>query len=272
MRARRILGWVAIGVLGLLVVAVMMIGGIILYDTVFPSQHVADFTNVTYADSDGVTLRAYLARPTGAGPHPALVMVHEFFGLNEDVVKKADALAREGYVVLAVDAYRNQTTAMVPRAIWLVVTTPQDRIAQDIDAGFAYLTRLEGVDSQRVGAVGFCFGGTQVMKMSARNPDLAASVIYYGSGPFTRPDQLGVMGARGPVLGIYGEQDNSIPVSEVRAFEQAMQARGVRHQVTIYPGVGHAFVKSDNIVVPGAAQQAWSEMLAFLDKSLKARG
>jgi len=269
---KRVLRLTLLGLLGLVVLVVMAVGGLIAYDSVLPSQRVADFTNVTYAGSDGVTLRAYLARPSGAGPHPALVMVHEFFGLNEDVVKKADALAWEGYVVLAVDAYRNQTTAMVPRAIWLVVTTPQDRIAQDIDAGFAYLARLEGVDSQRVGAVGFCFGGTQVMKMSARNPDLAASVIYYGSGPFTRPDQLGVMGARGPVLGIYGEQDNSIPVSEVRAFEQAMQSRGVRHQVTIYPGVGHAFVKSDNIGVPGPAQQAWSEMLAFLDKSLKARG
>ena len=270
MQTRRILGRIAMGVLGLLVATVAVIGGIILYDTVFPSQRVTDFVNVTFTGSEGVMLRAYLARPAGAGPHPALVMVHEFFGLNEDVVKKADVLAQEGYVVLAVDAYRNQTTALVPRAIWLVATTPQDRIAQDIDAGFAYLARLEGVDPQRVGAVGFCFGGTQVMKMSARNPDLAASVIYYGSGPFTRPDELGVMGARGPVLGIYGEQDNSIPVSEVRAFEQAMEARGVRHQVTIYPGVGHAFVKSNTLGVPGLAQQAWNEMLAFLDESLKA--
>jgi len=270
MQTRRILGRIAMGVLGLLVATVAVIGGIILYDTVFPSQRVTDFVNVTFTGSEGVMLRAYLARPAGAGPHPALVMVHEFFGLNEDVVKKADVLAQEGYVVLAVDAYRNQTTALVPRAIWLVATTPQDRIAQDIDAGFAYLAKLEGVDPKRVGAVGFCFGGTQVMKMSARNPDLAASVIYYGSGPFTQPDELGVMGARGPVLGIYGEQDNSIPVSEVRAFEQAMEARGVRHQVTIYPGVGHAFVKSNTLGVPGPAQQAWNEMLAFLDKSLKA--
>ncbi len=270
MKARRILIAIVVGILGLTGIGVLAVVGVIAFDGMFPSQRVTDFTNVTYAGVEGVTLRAYLARPAGTGPHPALVMVHEFFGLNEDVVKKADVLAREGYVVLAVDAYRNQTTALVPRAIWLVVSTPQDRIAQDIDAGFAYLARLEGVDPQRVGAVGFCFGGTQVMKMSARNPDLAAAVIYYGSGPFSRPDQLGVMGARGPVLGIYGEQDTSIPVSEVRAFEQAMQARGVRHQVTIYPGVGHAFVKSDNIGVPGPAQQAWNEMLAFLGKSLKA--
>ena len=115
MQARRILGRIAMGVLGLLVATVAVTGGIILYDTVFPSQRVTDFANVTFSGVEGVTLRAYLARPAGAGPHPAMVMVHEFFGLSEDVVKKADVLAREGYVVLAVDAYRNQTTALVPR-------------------------------------------------------------------------------------------------------------------------------------------------------------
>ena len=90
-------------------------------------------------------------------------------------------------------------------------------------------------------------------------------------GPITDPAALGVMGKRGPVLGIYGEQDQGIPVAEVRGFELALRARGITHQITVYPGVGHAFVTSTSLAQPGAAQQAWGEMLAFLAKSLKWR-
>ena len=118
--------------------------------------------------------------------------------------------------MLAVDAYRGNTTRQIPRAIWLVVTTPQDQIRADIDAGYQYLAALPQVNASRIGAVGFCFGGTQVMHLGTRNPDLAATVIYYGSGPITDPQALGVMGQSGPVLGIYGEQDTGIPLEQVQ--------------------------------------------------------
>ena len=269
MKMKRALTRLLLGLVGVIGVGVLAVAGIIGFDTAFPAQRVTDLTNVTYAGRDGTTLHGYLARPTGDGPHPAVLMIHEFYGLNRDIIKKADLLASQGYLVLAADSYRGQTTALIPRAIWLVVTTPQDRIADDLDAAFSYLAGVAGVDKGRVGAVGFCFGGTQVMKMGTRNPDLAAAVIFYGSGPITDPAALGVMGRRGPVLGIYGEQDASIPLAEVRGFELAMQARGIQHQVTIYPGVGHAFVTSASLALPGAAQQAWNQMLAFLAQNLK---
>jgi carboxymethylenebutenolidase len=243
---------------------VLVVAGIILFDTIFPSQRVIDFTNVTFTDAGGVTHHAYLAKPEGAGPHPGVLLIHEFFGLNADIVAKADILAREGYTVLAVDAYGGKTTKQVPRAILFVTTTPQERISRNVDAGYAYLSGLDGVDPRRIGAAGFCFGGTQVMRLGTRNPDLAASAIFYGSGPIQDPAELGVMGQSGPVLGIYGEQDQGIPVSQVKGFKLAMDARGIRNQVTIYPGVGHAFVHADSITAPGAAQDAWREMLDFL--------
>lgn len=258
-----------LGIVILIAASVLVLAGIILYDSAFPAQRVTDLTNVTYSGPNGVTLHGYLARPTGNGPHPAVLMIHEFYGLNRDIIKKANLLADQGYVVLAADSYRGQTTALIPRAIFLTVTTPQDRIASDLDAAFRYLSTVQGVDALRVGAVGFCFGGTQVMKMGTRNGDLAAAVIFYGSGPITDPAALGVMGKRGPVLGIYGERDQGIPLAEVRGFELAMQARGVPHRVTVYPGVGHAFVTSASLAQPGAAQQAWGEMLAFLAQNLK---
>jgi carboxymethylenebutenolidase len=257
---------VALGVL------VLVLAGVILYDTIFPTQRVTDFTNVTFTDAGGATHRAYLAQPASAGPHPAVLMIHEFYGLNADIVEKADILAKEGYVVLAVDAYGGKTTRQVPRAILFVTTTPQERISRNVDAGYAYLAGLPGVDPARIGAAGFCFGGTQVMRLGTRNPDLAAAAIFYGNGPIQDPAELGAVGQGGPVLGIYGEQDRGIPVSEVAGFKLAMDARGITNQVTVYPGVGHAFVHADNIAVPGAAQDAWQEFVNFLTAALKPAG
>ena len=150
-----------------------------------------------------------------------------------------------------------------------MTTTPQERISRNVDAGYAYLAGLEGVNPRRIGAAGFCFGGTQVMQLGTRNPDLAAAAIFYGNGPIQDPAELGVLGQKGPVLGIYGEQDQGIPVSQVEGFKLAMDARGIDNQVTVYPGVGHAFVHADNIAVPGAARDAWQELLGFLAGALK---
>ena len=257
---------VLLAVVGVVVLALV---GVILFDTLMPSQRVTDFTNVTFTDDGGATHHAYLAKPEGAGPHPAVLLIHEFFGLNGDIVAKADILAREGYTVLAVDAYGGKTTKQLPRALLFVTTTPQERISRNVDAGYAYLAGLDGVDPGRIGAAGFCFGGTQVMQLGTRNPDLAAAAIFYGSGPIQDPAELGVLGQNGPVLGIFGEQDQSIPVSQVNGFKLAMDARGINNQVTIYPGVGHAFVHADNITAPGAAQDAWRELLDFLAATLK---
>jgi len=272
MKIRKILLGVLLGGLAIFGLVALGIAGVILYDSLFPVQTAADFTNVTYPGPDGITLRAYLAKPQGDGPFPAVLLVHEFFGINQDITQKADLLAKQGYLVLAVDAYRGNTSPLIPRAVWLVLTTPQEQIRADIDAGFQYLAASPQVNAARIGAVGFCFGGTQVMHLGTRNPDLAATAIYYGNGPITDPQALGVMGQSGPVLGIYGEQDAAIPLEQVRGFEQAMQSRGISNQVTVYPGVGHAFVHMDTLSVPGPAQDAWNQMLDFLEQSLKNPG
>jgi len=107
------------------------------------------------------------------------------------------------------------------------------------------------------------------MYMGTRNPELAAVVIFYGGGPIQEADQLGSMREAGPVLGIYGEKDGSIPVEQVRNFENSLRARDVENTITIYPGVGHAFVKSDTYQSGGAPEQAWNQMVGFLNDTLK---
>jgi carboxymethylenebutenolidase len=224
--------------------------------------------NVSYPGPNGVTLRGYLATPRGSGPSPAVVMIHEWWGLNHDTTVLADALAREGFVVLAADAFRGSVAQSPADARKQVTETPREQIAADLDAALDFLRSHPRVDADRVAALGFCFGGTQAMFMGTRNPELAGVVIFYGSGPIQDAAQLGSMKEAGPVLGIYGKEDGGIPVEQVRNFEQAMEARGVENTITIYPGVGHAFVKSNTYRNGKAAEQAWNQMVTFLETTL----
>jgi carboxymethylenebutenolidase len=225
-------------------------------------------TNVSFKAADGATLNGYLALPQGDGPFPGVVLIHEWWGLNRDTTILADALSREGFAVLAADTFRGKVAREAADAQKQTRETPPAQIAADLDAAFMFLAAHPKVSPSRVASWGFCFGGTQSMRMGARNPGLAAVVIFYGGGPFQKADDLGQMAKAGPVLGVYGEQDAGIPVAQVKNFENAMYERGVRSTVTIYPGVGHAFVKSDTYNKGGAPEQAWKQALAFLKSNL----
>ncbi|MCB9433077.1 MAG: dienelactone hydrolase family protein [Ardenticatenaceae bacterium] len=122
-------------VVALVLLIVLLFAGTILYDAAL-GHDATEYTNVTYSGSDGSTLHGYLAVPEGAGPHPAVLLIHEWWGLNEGITILADALAQEGYVVLAADAYRGQVTTLFPRALWLRLTTPGDQIFADVDAAW----------------------------------------------------------------------------------------------------------------------------------------
>lgn len=224
--------------------------------------------NVSYPADDGTLLQGYLALPAGQGRGPAIVMIHEWWGLNNDTAALADALASDGFVVLAADAFRGSVAQTAAQASRQVSETPGTQVASDLDAALSYLEGHPRVDPARVGVVGYCFGGTQAMRMGTRRPDLSAVVIFYGSGPITDASQLGVMREAGPVLGIYGAEDRGIPVSAVVGFRAALDSIGVPNEITVYPGVGHAFVKSTSFCNGGAAQAAWSRMLAFLHRTL----
>lgn len=226
-------------------------------------------TNVAFKGPGGVTLKGYLAKPAGNGPFPGVVMIHEWWGLNKDTAALADALAKRGFVVLAADAFRGSVAQNAGDARTQVSNTPREQIAADLDAAFAYLKTQPYVKPNRIASAGFCFGGTQSMYMGTRNSDLAAVVIFYGSGPITDAANLGTMKEAGPVLGIYGENDGGIPVDQVRAFEKALNDKNVRNSITVYPGVGHAFVKSDTYMNGGPAQKAWEQMVDFLKKEIE---
>lgn len=241
-----------------------------LFSTAASAQDASDpgKTNVSFPAADGAVLGGYLALPQGSGPFPGVVLIHEWWGLNRDTTILADALAKEGFAVLAADAFRGKVAREPSEARKQTSETPADRIASDLDAAAAYLASKPEVRKDRIASWGFCFGGTQSMRMGARNPGLAAVVIFYGGGPFQKPEDLGKMDTAGPVLGIYGAEDKGIPVEQVANFEKAMNARGIRNTVTVYPGVGHAFVKSTTYDKGGAPEQAWKQAVGFLKENL----
>lgn len=249
------------------VLAVFLAGSIVV-DALVDGGRLEAVTNTTIPGvNGGPDVRAYVAKPTGEGPFPAVIMIHEFFGLNDSIVGKADLLAQEGYLVVAPDTFRGSTTGWIPRAIYQVITTRPENINADLDSVYAWLESQSDVDSARVGVAGFCYGGRASLSYSLHNNRLAATVIFYGS-PET--DSTVLANLPGPVLGIFGGADQSIPLTEVDAFERGLEAAGVPHQISVYDGQPHAFVQDvDGIKAGGAQRAAWNEMLAFLEQNLK---
>ncbi len=259
---------ILMGILALIGGLALFLIGSIFVDMALGANRLAAVTNTTIpASGGGPDVRAYVAVPPGEGPFPAVIMIHEFYGLNQSIVGKAQGLAEEGYVVVAPDTFRGSTTGWIPRAIFQVVTTPPERVNQDLDSVFAWLVAQPNVRADRIGVMGFCYGGRTSLLYSLHNPNLAATVIFYGS-LVTDPDTLRQL--PGPVLGIFGGADQSIPLSEVSAFEAALQEAGIPHEISVYEGQPHAFVTDmDSIRAGGVEGQAWAQALDFLNRALK---
>ena len=262
---RKILTVALLSVLGL----VALMAASIFIDGWIGTRRLDGITNASMASTGGPAVRAYVARPAGNGPHPAVIMIHEFWGLNIEMRDKADLLARSGYVVVAPDMFRGSSTNWIPRAIYQTLTTPQERKNRDLDAVYGWLERQPEVNPARVAVIGFCFGGATSLRYSLWNPKLAATAIFYGS-PVSDADQLKAL--PGPLLGVFGGADSSIPVAEVGAFETALIAAGIPSTITIYPDQPHAFITDvAAIEAGGAPAAAWAQLLAFLDSALRTK-
>ncbi|MEL6405607.1 MAG: dienelactone hydrolase family protein [Chloroflexota bacterium] len=265
------LGRILLGLLIIILLLVVGVGAYMAWD-INAGVSPTDFTNVTYETVDGTTLHGYLAFPdesTEETTYPAVLMIHEWWGLNAEIIELADELASEGFVVLAPDTYRGKTAGSVPGALFLRISVDMERVMTDMDAAYAYLADLPQVNSS-VGIVGFCYGGDVAFNYGLANSDLDAVINLYGS---TRADSDAFMPLVGedaaPVLAIFGAEDGMIPVEEVEAHEAALNEAGVTNTVTIYDGVGHAFVQPDEIGEPSAAFSAWQQIITFFNANLE---
>jgi carboxymethylenebutenolidase len=224
-------------------------------------------SDVSYKSGEE-TVQAVMYTPPGKGPFPALIVIHEYWGLVPWVKEQAAKLADEGYLTLAIDLYRGKATTSPEEAHELMRGVPQDRASRDLRAAFAYLASRKNVKAKRIGAIGWCMGGGYALDVATSEPRLAADVINYGRLATERSTLEKI---HAPILGIFGAQDRGIPVDSVRAFEQQMKPLGKAVEIVIYPDAGHAFENPNNKTGyrPADAKDAWEKTTAFLAKHLK---
>jgi carboxymethylenebutenolidase len=222
---------------------------------------------VSYKSGDE-TVHGVLFTPKGKGPFPALVVIHEWWGLVPWVKEQAAKLSDQGYVTLAVDLYRGKATDSPEVAHELMRGLPEDRANRDLLAAVQYLKSLKNVNPAKMGSIGWCMGGGYSLDLAIADPTLAADVINYGHLA-TDPARLQQIHA--PLLGLFGAQDKGIPPADVHKFEQDLQQMGKKIDVTIYPDAGHAFQNPDNKAGyrPADTADAWNRTLEFLAANLK---
>lgn len=199
-------------------------------------------------------------------PMPAVIMIHEWWGLNEHIKNQADLLAKEGYVVLAVDLYRGEVATDFNRARELSSSVRNNSASaiDNLQSAVNYVKSLEMVDGSRIASLGWCFGGDWSLQLalnSSENP-LAATILYYGR-PVT--DIASLSSISWPILGIFGDQDQAIPVESVKQFASALNASGITNDIYLYEGVGHAFANpSGDNYAPKETADAWQKTIGFL--------
>lgn len=224
---------------------------------------------VTYGTVDGRALTGYLARPqAAAGDLPALIVIHEWWGLNDNVRAMARRFAGEGYTVLAVDMYADQVAEEPARAQELmmqVMESPQTGV-QNLQAAAEYLSQT--ARAARLGIVGWCFGGGWSLRGALAMPErIDAAVMYYGQ-PITAAGELQRLDA--PLLGLFAAKDQGIPVAQVREMERSLQQLGKQAEVVVYPGTDHAFANpSGGNYDAAAAADAWQRATRFFAQHLK---
>jgi len=222
---------------------------------------------VEYATVNGKTVTGYLARPEAVGQFPGLITIHEWWGLNDNIQAMTRRLAGEGYTVLAVDLYGGKTAESPEKARQLVKTVMQNRKAAQSNLQQAYEYLSNERQAPEVGVIGWCFGGGWALQTALLLPKLDAAVIYYGE---LVTDFQALKKLETPVLGIFGAQDQGIPVESVRSFETALKSLGKTAEIYIYENAGHAFANSSgDRYVPEAAADAWQKTTAFLKQHLK---
>lgn len=222
-----------------------------------------------FPDSQGYLVYPVSSNDTVGKKLPAVVMIHEWWGLNENIKNMANLLAKQGFVVLAADLYKGEVANNPERAMELVQTVRnnQNNSINNLQSAVKYLSLLPNVDSSKIASLGWCFGGGQSLQLALNSQDhpLAATILYYGTPLVT--DKALLSKIKWPVLGIFGDKDQSIPIEEIKQFGNSLNQSGITNNIHIYKGVGHAFANpSGDNYAPKETEDAWQKTLSFLKK------
>jgi carboxymethylenebutenolidase len=231
------------------------------------SAFAADGKSVSYKSGDE-TVQAVLYIPAGKGPFPAIIVIHEWWGLNDWVKDQGSKLSDEGYVTLAIDLYRGRVAKTPDEAHEIMRGVPEDRAKRDLHAAFEFLASQPNVKKDRIGSIGWCMGGGYSLDVALQEPTLAATVINYGH---LATDTEALKKINAPILGLFGAQDRGITPDDVHKFEASMKQLGKKIDVKIYDDAGHAFENPNNKDGYRAADaaDAWKRTVDFLASTLK---
>ncbi|HVE71146.1 MAG TPA: dienelactone hydrolase family protein [Thermoanaerobaculia bacterium] len=220
---------------------------------------------VTFGEASG-----YLGGPTDPSKKkPGIIVIQEWWGMDDWVKQQTDRFAGQGYVALAVDLYRGKSTKSMDEAHELSRGLPEDRALADLKAGIDFLAARPDVDPNAIGVIGWCMGGGYALKLATQEPRLKATVINYGS-LITDHSTIAKIDSR--VLGNFGGADRGIPADDVKKFGQTLTAAGKLGDIKVYEGAGHAFMNPNNTqgYDAAAAQDAWKRIDGFFDRTLRA--
>ena len=208
---------------------------------------------------------AYLALPDAPGPHPGVVVIHEAYGLNENIKDIAGRFADNGYAALAVDLFggRNRAICLTRYMTGMLIGSVDRYGISDLKAALTHLAALPEVDGERIGAIGFCMGGGFAIAWACTDERLKAIAPFYGANP--RP--LDAVKRACPVVGSYPEKDFTAGAG--RALDQALEANGIARDIKIYPGAGHSFFNDRGRAYnKPAADDSWTRVLSFFGEHL----
>jgi carboxymethylenebutenolidase len=213
------------------------------------------------------TISGYLAKPKGSGTWPGLIVIQEWWGLDPQTKSIADRFAANGYLAFAPDLYHGELAQLGDgESASKLVQKYSPTAPADLQIVFDGLKKHPKC-SGKIGSVGFCFGGRMSLGLGIQRP-LDAICTFYGGGMQQLFDQIGAI--RSPVLGLFGDQDKSIPVGTVEEFDRLLDGIPVVHEVIVYPNSGHAFFRDSdpNAYRPEAAKDAWERVTKFFAKNL----
>src|SRR6266849_3394447 len=243
----------------------MRFGAVAMVLSIIPSFRHSDIHSeyVKYLSGKD-TVTAYIAYPERPQPTPAVIVIHEIFGMSDFIRQTTNQLAKDGFVAIAPDllSRRGGTPSSPDSARKLIATLNADTVTADLDATRAYLKTLKPVRASEIGVIGFCWGGGQSFRYATNAPELKALVVCYGPSPHAA--DIAKIRAKGP--GVYAENDARIDAGLPDAAA-AMRAAGKDYAYTVYPGVGHGFLRTRE--KPEVADSAWSAVIRFFRTQLK---
>lgn len=216
---------------------------------------------------NGDKVPAYMARPDDEAQHPGVIVLQEWWGLNEHIKDVTRRMANEGYVAISPDLYRGKVAEEPDEARKLMMEREMDDALADIEAGVNYLLGLDYVVPKSIGVMGFCMGGSLSARMSTRGNGVGACVIFYGG--FGGEAETLVPQVQVPILGLYGADDTGIPVERVKLLGTLLATHGKNCDINIYPDAPHAFFNDTrDSYREEPSKDAWQKTLGWFEKHL----